>query len=86
MNFYLLRFIVLNKYKLLLKKNYKKKNYVIVLKKIGSKNKIIEKVGAYNVSDKCLVINPFRLIYFISKGVSLSGAVMCILLRFKVIN
>lgn len=74
----------MNKYKISLRKNYKKKKYVIVLKKLNTKNKVLEKIGSYSTNTKCLVINPFRLIYFISKGVSVSGSVIYLLFKFKI--
>lgn len=76
----------MNKYKISLRKNYKKKKYVIVLKKLNTKNRVLEKIGSYSVHTKCLVINPFRLIYFISKGASVSGSVIYLLFKFKILG
>jgi hypothetical protein len=69
-----------------LKRNIKKRKYVIVLKKKGSKNRVVEKLGSYSTLTKCLVINPFRLIYLVSKGSSISGSTMFLLFRYKIIG
>lgn len=74
----------MNKYKISLKKNLKKKKYVIVLKKKKSKNRIVEKIGSYSTLTKSLIINPFRLIYLISKGVSVSGSIAFLLFKYKI--
>jgi hypothetical protein len=68
------------------KKIYKKKKYVIVVKFISSKNKIVEKIGTYDIIHKKLTINIYRLIFFISKGVKMVGSLFLILKRFRVIN
>ena len=67
-----------------LKKNFKKKKYVIVVRKKNNKNRVIEKLGTYSTLTKSLVINPFRLIYFISEGVCVTGTVAFLLFRFKI--
>lgn len=74
----------MNKYKISLKKNLKKKKYIIVLKKRTSKNRVIEKIGSYSTLTKCFIINPFRLIYLISKGVCVSGSVAFLLFKYKI--
>lgn len=76
----------MNKYIISLKRNFKKKKYVIVLRRRNSKNRVIEKIGSYSTLNKSLVINPFRLIYLLSKGVSVTGSVAFVLFKYKIIG
>jgi hypothetical protein len=69
-----------------LKKIYRKKKFVIVVKYLNTKNKIFEKLGTYSIIYKRLNINVYRLIFFISKNTKITGSCMTVLKKFKVIN
>jgi len=69
-----------------LRKNYKTKKFVIIVKNYKTKNRVIEKLGSYDVINKKLTLNPFRLIFFIGKNASLSGSLFSVLYRFKILQ
>ena len=46
---------------------------ICLVKKSVKKKNVIEKIGTYNVEMGNLVLNVFRLIYWLGLGVSLSG-------------
>ena len=69
-----------------LKKIFKKKKFVVVVKKYNSTNKIVEKIGTYDTIHKKLSINIYRLIFFVSKQTRMTGALFVILKRFHIFN
>lgn len=69
-----------------LRKIYKKKKFVIVVKYSNTKNKIIEKLGTFSIIYKRLALNIYRLIFFISKDAKISGSCLNIFQKFRVIN
>jgi hypothetical protein len=68
------------------KKIYGKQKFVIVVKYLNTKNKIVEKLGTFSIKYKRLTINIYRLIFFISRNTKISGSCLHILQKFKVIN
>lgn len=77
-------------YKLTLRRKFKKKfSYLIVLIKIDetkSLNKVIEVIGSYDFLQKRLVINIFRLIYWIAKESAISGKLVNLLYLFGILK
>lgn len=47
---------------------------------------VYEKLGVYTQRGHRLSINPFRLLFWISKHVGFSGNAMWLLLRFNILN
>lgn len=65
----------------------KKFSYLIAVIKIGKnkkKNKIVEVLGSYDYLNKKLVINIFRLIFWISKDIAICGKVVKLLYLFTI--
>ena len=68
-------------------KNKKKNSYSVVVIKINKKinsNKIVEILGSYDFLNKKLVINIFRLIFWISKDVIICGKFIKLLYLFDI--
>ena len=70
-------------YTLVLKKKKKNSFVVAVIKKRG---KVLEKLGVYNPKLNSLSLNIFRLIFWVSKNISVSGHVFNILVKFNILS
>lgn len=77
-------------YMIRLKKIRKKNIYLIALIKQSKfsikQNKVIELFGVYDFNKKKLTINIFRLIFWISKNVYITGKLVYLLILFDIIN
>lgn len=59
-----------NNNKLIFKKNSISNSYKILIAK-GPTNKVIEKIGTFDNKNKKLLINKFRLSYWLSKNIKI---------------
>ena len=77
-------------FKLILKRKLTKKpSYLIAVVKIDetqSLNKVVEVIGSYNFSQGKLVLNVFRLIYWISNKCAISGRLVYLLYIFRILK
>ena len=66
-------------------KKKKINSYVLVIVSNYS-NKVLEKIGTYNNKNKNLSLNIFRLIYWVSKNIFLTGNVFNLFLKICLIK
>lgn len=67
-----------------LKLSAKKTKYTIVVVKGYKSNKVVEKLGSFEIYGGNLIINPFRLVFWFSKRAGCSFNVLRLLFRFRV--
>lgn len=69
-----------------LQKKKKKKTFNLVVTSTFGRKKIIEKIGTYNIFNKTLSLNIFRLIYWVSKNIFMSGNVLILFFKINLIG